>query len=299
MRYARLSPAPVPLPLQLIGWKGHGKTSYAQALLLALSRAGRLWDELSFSPATEASRAQVEQAQRCTSAGTLPQPSGDFSEPLLILLHGLPRWGGTRAVFLQDAPGHVFDHMGRPLDELPFLHRSGVALMFFSLSDLGAAPSRSMSMLLDTYVECLLLHGLALDEVRPRLVVVLTKGECVEPLPDEAHDYLARDPIWLFLGPPTPRPHPEAVDLRGPRLEAYISGMRWAHETLAAWLARTDMGANFLRLAEHYGVTVRFTMVSATGSAEATSGRLLGPWQPRRVLNPLLWALELDDAEPA
>jgi hypothetical protein len=65
-------------------------------------------------------------------------------------------------------------------------------------------------------------------------------------------------------------------------------------DAISEWIQQRDpRGKVFVRLAQSENIEMRFSLISSTGSDVGEDGVLPVAMEPRRVLDPYFWALEL------
>ncbi len=296
-----------PLIIQTFGSSQHGKTTYLCALTMTIVRMGRLWSSYACRALSERSRRRLLEVGSYLKTGALPPPrTNDGDEPTVLLLRQLG-WYGDRLMIYGDAPGEAFDSVYVEPRRVPFLKHASVTFLIASLCDFEeSSDGRSIDMLIDSLVASLEHQGVDLCARRRCAVVVLTKGDTVLDLPLSLRRRLVRDPLWLALRGEDPEARGSrdnrAQDLGSrserwlPNEERYLDGMCETDEELRRWVSsRCEQGSNLLQIAEDNGITLRFSLVSATGSEPDENNFLTHAWSPRRVIDPLLWALDFAD----
>ena len=282
-------------PVHVLGWENHGKTVLLLAITFMLDRLNIVMNGYSYAAVTEASRRMLMEVRKCQTTGEMPvsTPIG-VDESYVMLLEDFNQWG-HRALVIRDCAGEVSRHIEIDVEFTPFLLKSQTAFMVISLPDLERSPEWSMDMLMVSYLNTLIRHG-GLNQ-RRNLVVVLTKADSIENLPEHLQTYLLDDPLSAALSPRSERlrlPGGEALNLSTEHLEIYLGSMRRVHKDIEEWLDHERLAVNFSNQARRRGVEVRFCLVSSTGSPTGDDNSLPVAWQPRRVLDPYFWALELE-----
>lgn len=263
------------------------------------TRSSKVKGSTTKSPSTPADASADAPAPATEVDADAPEPidaqpsSVSARDFLMLLVYGLPLvWGTTRTLVLHDLPGAEFSRLKLEPARMPFVHRAPRCLMFFKLPDIEKQQGDAPALLMAAYVEALLACGIQLRDQSRQVIVVLTHAESARTLPASLRRYLIRDPVWATVATESSAA-PHSTEFDGAHLRDYLHDMRLAHDHLRAWLSGFDAGNNFLRLAAAYGVDVRLSLVSASGAAQVTEAEFAG-WQPHRILDPLLWALELD-----
>lgn len=282
-------------PIEVCGLTNHGKSVYLLALTWALDRIAGPWRELGYTctPPTEPSRDRLKQVRAAQLTGEMPQATPlRADEVYLLLLSGLARWN-QRSVMMRDFSGEYFAKFRFDTsDHRKYFSDSPCTFMFVSLPDLEKDPATSMDMLLTSYIETLLSQKVPED--RKNLILILSKGDQVKQLPQHLRSHLMDDPLAAFLS---------TVDSSATRgrkfdeiaLEAYLDGMHRAHAEIENWLLNSGWATQFVQLARQRSFSTRYCLVSSTGAPVAADNRLGTVWSPKRVLDPLFWALKLTE----
>lgn len=290
-----------PLVLQLLGWSGHGKTSYLSALSFVLSRMTNVWDSYIFRAGTVETQTALATANRLVREGAFPDrdsaADGSASSPQIYLIRAMQRWG-NRVVMVQDPAGQHCDTMQMPIEHLPYLLRAPVILMLLSADDLEGQDYRTMDMLLNNLIHTLESHEVAPGSPRRGMVVVLSKADLIlGALPPAIRRYLVEDRLWPWIRPPGPGLRPRVPDgaASGDRLDTryYLQEMHEMDRALRDWLAHEPPLRTLQLEAQRHQIELRFAIVSATGEDPRGRRSLPGPWRPHRVVDPLFWALEM------
>ena len=291
-------------PAQTIGWSRHGKTAYLSALTLMLMRMTKIWSRYAWSAATDASQRRVQEVNMNIRQGIMPQatPLG-ADECYIMMLREMEPWGG-RALLIRDSPGEAFNEMKIDAAHAPFLLRARTIYMFVSLPDLldpatAHGEGRTMDMLMNNYIDTLTRSGVRLKHEKRRVIVVLTKADLIRDLQPDLRNYLANDVLWAAVNSPSPeRVIADSTAAGnghvGSFMQRYLARMEQAHMTIRRWLERDIVSQNFIRLAESYRIDFRFSIISSTGSPVEANNSMQAAWEPRRVLDPFFWGLQLD-----
>lgn len=277
-----------PFFVQVFGWSRVGKTVYLQALTLMLVRMAKVWPRFAHSAATDITQKLEQNVNEYLGKGTLPPatPMG-LQDAYVMVLNNMPRWGG-RTLVTRDCAGEIFDNLEVPVEQAPYLLNVPTAFMFLSLHDLPNAGGRSINMLMNNYLNTLLNKGVNFKKENRSIVVVLTKGDIIPNLPMNLRQYLQSDPLWAAVNNANSSEQMDAI-----KMAEYLEIMTRVDKTIRDWIQRDAPGKTFVRLAEDNNVELRFCIISSTGAAVDDSNSLPASLEPRRVLDPYFWALEL------
>jgi len=289
VRYKHAFKEAPPLFVPVIGWTQVGKTVYLQALTMMTEVAGRRWAHFLASPITAASQHFLEDVRTAKKKGIMPKPTplGE-NEAYIMLMEQMERWGG-RTLVLRDWAGENFREFAIAETQVPFLKEARTVLMMFSLPDLENAPEKALPDLLNSYVHTLLHYEVDLKRYHRNIIVVLSKADMIDGLPDSLRDYLMSDPFGLAQS------LSGAQTFDGIAMEAYMERLKRVSDAIAEWLEHSHEGTyGLIRLARKWDMKLVFTIVSSTGSNVAENSQLPGQFQPCRALDPFFWALEFN-----
>lgn len=282
--------------IQAFGWPGHGKSTLLGALTLVLTRMSMVWPNYFYRALSESTVRKLRDLNNYVRTGGLPPPTTTDDGAVLLLLRNAGPWG-DRLIAYRDCPGELFDNLDVDTGRLPLLRHAPATFLVLSPSDLtGVASGRAMEMLMWSFVRALE-TGAGTASLRRSAVVVLTKADAMTNLPNSIRTYLKQDGPWSLLHDAG---HGERGAMSGfelppsgvPGTDAYRAGMSTASEALRTWLEEGPAGRTLVRIADDHGIALSFSAVSATGSQVDDNGFLPSPWHPRRVIDPLLWALQ-------
>ncbi len=278
-----------PFFVQVFGWSQVGKTMFLTALTLMLVKMSKVWPKYHCVAATEKSQFQVREINNYLKTGELPSstPKGE-QDIYMMLLNDMELWG-SRTLVTRDCAGENFDNFQVPVNEAPFLLNAPTTFMFISLPDLSMSDDdRSMNMLLENYVNTLMKNGVHFEKEKRRLVVVFTKVDLIQDLPANLRNYLVSDPIWAAVNNPG---HVQQMDAIA--MQEYLEIMERVSNAISDWIQRDPSGQNFVRYAEKKNIELRFSIISSTGGPVGQGNVMSQALAPRRVIDPYLWALEL------
>ncbi len=259
--------------MPVVGLRGHGKSVYLAVLYHELNELARLWTGFYAFAMDAPSLDAVKDNLARLKAGELPGATpASFPTPTIIRLSNIPFWG-ERVFLFYDTGGEAFGTAESMVRDAGFFHRAQTVCLLLSLDDFDCDPMK-MYDLLSIYVQGA--SELGADTRRQNLVVVLSKGDRLKPR-------LGRYPeVWDYLVTGT-------LD-RCLELSSYLDRMEKISYSIADFIA--GLGAiQFLNLARDRFRSTEFCLVSALG-AQPGNGRLQVQISPKRVIDPLLWALQ-------
>jgi hypothetical protein len=278
-----------PFFTQVFGWSQVGKTVFLYALTLMLIKMGKIWPRYAYSAATDATQQKVRHINEYLAKGAMPSLTQlGAQEVYIMLLRNMERWGG-RTLVTRDCAGEIFDNLEVPIDQAPYLLNAPTTFMLVSLPDMrNATDGRSIEMLMNNYINTLMKHGTNFKRAQRKLVVVLTKADKIHGLPAHLRNYLINDPLWAAVN------SIGAVEpLNATTMQEYIETMDRVSHAIRDWIKQDAAGSAFVQLAESKNIDMRFSLISSTGSDVEVGGMMASNLEPRRVLDPYFWALEL------
>ncbi|MEA2604065.1 MAG: hypothetical protein QOF89_5057 [Acidobacteriota bacterium] len=288
--YLREGQNMLPLPIQFFGLSRHGKTTYLAALTMALQRANAIWNGFTALAATKSSQRFIRDVNIYFATGKLPPvtPLG-IKDSYLMLLKRIPKWG-TTALMVRDCSGEAFREIEIDLQEASFLLKGPITLLFISLEDFKDSGGYTLDTLLTSYLNALAAHGARLEREHRKVIVVLTKADLFwNSLPEDLCNYITADPLWQ------PLQQEDTPQWRVADMDSYLATLNRISGSIEDWICNQFAGRTLVTLARDHNIEIQFSLVSSTGAAPRTQDNALAiQWQPSRVLDPFLWALELD-----
>jgi hypothetical protein len=281
LRYVRDYHHFLPVPVNLVGFSGHGKSMFVIGLLqeLASLRRDGSWPGFTDEALDEEGIREVRERLRLVAQGMLPERSPFvFPRAQILRLNHVPRLGGCHLLMF-DTGGESFRNVSDLRANAHYVCNSRGLVWLLSLDRNDESNSD------DDLTDFLTVYQQALHELRMQrkagylpseqeLIVVLTKADLLldRDLPPEALDFLHDDDL-----------DPRTTERTGDswrRLEV-LSGL------LKEWMRGQGYGG-FVNLADGSFKRVRYCLVSAQGAADRGGGLEL-QLMPRGVLAPLFW----------
>jgi len=264
----------------LVGFSGHGKTSYLTILFYLLKhlKRGNVWGNFYFETTDENTHnIMFNVINVLEKKSELPESTPqNFPLPSLIYFKNIPLFGDYFLSFY-DTAGAVYENINRITNMGRFVASSDVVLFIISIDDCGENFVNEMERLLDIYVNAVYNHLRINLKEKQDLIIVLTKGDMINELPDEMKRFLQEGSFkWYSMD-------------EGSKLKL----LKEKSDDIKLWLEKIG-GGGFIKGAKEKFKSVEFTLVSSTGAAP-TGIKLatkLKPEDPKRVLDPFLWALE-------
>lgn len=258
-----------------VGFGGHGKTVYLTSLLHVLNRMAEYWPGFYRQALNMTSLARITENLAELENCQLPLPTRiTFPEPSLHQLSHMPYFG-ERMLMIYDPAGESFEGDVTIMKNAHFVARSRMVLFFFSLSDFDDPTliPRELDRLLEIYI--LGMGRLKADISKQHLMVVYTKGDRLDPFFHNCR----MTPNYIRFNEVGP----------GWNMETYLKGMVPVSQELRDFTKNHLRAYSFMNRANQFA-SVEFSAVSALGAAPQ-DGHLVAQIAPRRVLDPLLWAI--------
>jgi hypothetical protein len=296
-----LAVAPAPATtFEILSRPGDGKTSYLWALLYVLRKLSWVWPQYLCWSEDGETEEEIRRLHTAIESRNLPESDGGASgRSYNLLLRQMERWG-DRPLVLRDDRDAVFGE-GAPESADGRDINWGVPICWLlSLSDLDTLDAQLVDVKLNDLVRARLRSARSLEAEPLKLVIAFNKADRLATLPATLRRYLKADPLAAVIESEREfqasgiEPGDPALRLDEQGMAGYLETLAGVHEEIAGWLGSTLGGRLLARRAEGHQLDLRFCVVSATGSGLATGGQLAIPWSPRRVLDPLFWALELE-----
>lgn len=274
----------------LVGFTGHGKTVFLSALfyLLKYLKRSQTWGRDAFnwiSLDENTHRIMFKHVPLLEEKGELPAGTPEnFPHPALIQFDQIPYFGDYFLSFY-DTAGSVYESPEKITDMGRFVAHSEVVLFIISMKDCGEMWADRMEALLELYI--LAVHNqLHIDlKKRQHLIVVLSKADELDYLPDELKSFLQQGHYGWY--------DTKSAENKKEIIKSKLWQLKEKSRIIEDWLVRNNC-AGFTGLAKKRFRSVEYTIVSSLGAAPV-GNRLrtkLQPKDPKRVLDPFLLALE-------
>jgi hypothetical protein len=271
------------------GFKGHGKTTLLNALLLTLKNLINVLPDVLCERLDRQTRTSLQQVE---SGFYGPKPASsptDSNEPFLVKVNSLPDLGNHTLV-LRDGPDIDPDRLEDLARAVPTLAESNTVWFVVSLQNLfEASGTNALPDLLASYQEAMNPLGKVLSG--RTLIVVYTKADtCQGGLPEEINEYLAADPFRGIADPSNTMNELAPFSLRKEYAQAMVeTGQRLEEFTYK----EVPGGKAFLKAAKQAGLNPRFCVTAVRGLEPSERQP-----DPLRVLDPLLISLLDETPEP-
>lgn len=280
-----------PLWLATVGFPRHGKTTYLAALSLLLQHLAPVFPDLFFRELDQFTIDGFRSIRQEASEGkNTRQTPKSVSRPLLLSVYNLPE-SGSRCLVMYDVAGEVYRNFGELGTYVPSLKEVTTTWFLVSLNDLQENPDRmTITELFNIYLTGM--QSMRVNLKGRNLIVVYTKADKLKD--GSIRSYLQADPLKSLMVPGSPSP-----DLANFSYDDYIDRMGKMSQTLKEYTKeKIPLGAPFINMVQAQGMNLVFCVTSALGeSPEENNGRLNVEAVRYRVLDPLFWAMKLEQPQ--
>jgi hypothetical protein len=273
-----------PLWTVTVGFSGHGKTTYLNALTLSIENLARRLPGVHYRYLDERSLEKVR-AIRATAFGRKQPKQTEEEDALLVEVKQFPQVP-DHSLILHDVRGELFEMLDKAHQAVPALCEVETVWFLASLSDLDMQQDKGLT-LSDLFAS----YHAAMERLQARLdnrtiIFVLTKADRHD-FPREIDDYLARDPFQAIT-------IPNAVVDAAPdfSLDEYLDELDGVSQILEQYTVDViPGGAQLVNSIRGWGVDLRFCVTSALGQSPEDNNILAAPAQRYRVLDPYFLTL--------
>jgi hypothetical protein len=291
-----------PLWLVTVGYSKVGKTTYLAYLTLILEKMACIWSDMYYRPLDQFTMSKIQEIRIEAKDGRLPQKTEKVKandnekkhliRPLLLSVQNLPD-AGSRSLVMYDVAGETYDSLyavQRFVKSVKQVQTTWFFVSPFERDEDGKlkTTSRSLTDLFSVYLTGM--ENLRIDLKDRNLIVVFTKGDlCINP---KLRSYLLSDPFRnLFIEGDENYSRTGKFDMK-----QYFSGMKHISEVLEEYTQdKIPGGAAFINMVRSEGMNLVFSITSALGrSPSPKTNELKEDPKPSRVLDPFLWAIEMD-----
>jgi len=275
----------------IIGFTGHGKTVYLTSLfyLLKFIRRSSLWENFNWQTLDENTHKIVfEHVSLFEKEHKLPKSTpANFPLPAIIEFFDMPLIGNCFFTFY-DTAGAVYEEINSITNMGKFVAYADVVFFILSIPDCKRRKGRSwqdeMERFLDIYVNAVYNRlGISLEKFQ-HLIVVLTKADLFidgEEEPELKEFLLQGSYNWWGL-----------KKTRNGEFRKKINEIAKFSEFIEDWLEEKG-GGGFINLARRRFKSVKYTLISAIGSAPKGKKLVsLSPEDPKRVIDPLMLIIQ-------
>lgn len=273
-----------PVVTSAVGFRQHGKTVYFASLFYTLKRLSlaRDWPEFFTMGLNEDSLDTVYGNANLLQHGDLPDSTPkNFPRPTMLRIKGVPIQPNSTLLFF-DTGGESFEKPTQLVQFGGFVRRAKTAMFLVSPADMTDVRT-GMQQLLNTYV--IGLRELGGNPQDQHLVVVYTKADKLVPhfgtKWQDLYTYLLEGSVESLARP-----------------DRYMQGMYNTSNRLLEFTEKELESHEFLNIAREYFKSINFSIISALGT-EPEGSHMAVNIVPRRIMDPLLWAIEKSFSTPS
>ncbi len=283
--------------ISVVGFSGHGKTTYLASLMWLLQKKlGRYWGSAKRRFIYDPLRADedfkiMEDHINDLDQSILPEPTqwSTFPKPTVHRLLQIPYLSNWRMIIC-DTGGEAFNDLKRFGQRASFVQRSSTVLFLVSLPHLkGLDPGLEMGKLLKNYRDGM--EGMGADTKKQKLLVVYTLGDALIK-----NGWLQKYPeISDYIGTG------EAKKLDATGMVHYLDGLRKISTELETFTLKKVRADHFFSIGKDEFKDLTFCICSSLGAPPSTEefiingkkrSKLTQKINPRRVIDPLLWIID-------
>lgn len=288
-----------PLWLVTVGFPKHGKTTFISVLTIVLEKIDKIWptyyNALDGYTIQEIRRMRTQIKEAKTFNPTKFDGTGKKSlRPLLLSIYDLPE-NKSRCLVMYDLAGQVYENQDDTQNYTDILRRVNTVWFLVSLDNLKTNKEvKTITDLFTTYENSMKAKGIGLKG--RNLIVVYTKADKINFLENNrkytiVHQYRTSDPFEKLVQNNT-----DITRIKNLSFSDYKEQMQTISNHLKNYTYDCiDSGATFIRRAEKSEINLTFCITSALGHEPSSDGNLSREISPQRVLDPLLWAVILDE----
>ena len=269
------------ISIGMVGFRGHGKTTYLSVLFYLLDSFLNNWKGSTYRTLNKRAFDWVYDNMKQLKNGNLPQATPtNFPEPVIVKFFDIPILG-SYITSLYDTGGEVFENPDTITDAGKFVAYSDVVLFIVSIADIqNNGWVDELNRLLNVYIMAVKDRIGIETKKKQHLIVVFTKADLLQgsisgiSLSNELINYL-----------------------NNRNYNAYVSftvdAIKEYSKEIKNWLERSG-ATGFTNLSKRYFKSVEYTIVSSIGANPVGDklGFKLSPEIPKRVLDPFLLALD-------
>ena len=291
-----------PLWLMTIGFSKHGKTTYLATLTMMLERLGDVIPDVWYWTMDAFTFDEVRKMRKEMREGHTvgPTQTGEPLRPLLFQINNMPTIP-SRCLVLYDVAGEHFDDFGGIEKQAANMRQVNTAWFLVSLPDLQKGTKRIYELFM---VYLTGLQQIGVDYRGWNIIVVYTKadshqfGSDYEPA-KKVDDYIRDDPLHKLSPDHTFGPSEvdeDVTDIDASFFENYVDDMREISDVLEQYTVKNVSGGNaFVAAVRNNGMNLVFSATSALGQSPRVGSKTIDfAVTPRRVIDALLWALQLE-----
>jgi hypothetical protein len=269
----------------MIGYTGHGKTTYLISILHMLKSLHKYWDEFFFETLDDKSHAMTYYQAQELEQGIMPASTrAIYPMPTFIRLNHTPYFD-IRYISLFDTGGQLFENLELMTRKGRFYTQAKVIFFLISLSEKDMTDNWNLKImkLLDRYVQVVYSRYGTKTSRNQNIVFILTKSD--ELLKLETEQRLPESVINYYKN--------NTIEQYGQIDKNTFDTIKLNSDQLEKWL-RSHNCNSFINLAKSHFRNVSFALTSVFEHAQSENNltdKLI--LNPRCVLDPLIWSMNL------
>ena len=272
----------LPMVISAIGFSGHGKTIYLASLMYTLEKFSSIWPRFYKQALNHESLETVKQNVQDLRSGRLPEMTKqNFPIPSILCLNYVPSFS-RKLMIIYDASGESFEIDSRIEKNASYVKKSQTVFFLISLNDLLTDEKDGKEPLVDGMRNLLNIYMLGIRRLggstkSQHLVVVYTKGDVLQ---QALTDY---PKTWDYV-------NGSELEIQNWDMPSYCNNMRGVSEDLKDFTVNCLEAHEFYNMSVDNFMSVEYCLISALGNAPVDD-KLANRISPRRVIDPLIWAL--------
>jgi GTP-binding protein EngB required for normal cell division len=268
----------------LLGYSGHGKSTFVTALMSTLNQLTNSWKNLTIETLDDDSHHSLNYKTTELIKGNMPLPSpAVYPRPTFFKLSGFPD-SDLRFISIFDTGGKLFENLELMTKKGRFYSHTDVIYFVISLVEEEMKDIWNMKImkLLDRYINVVYSRYGTKTAKKQDIIFILTKADQLlklengKKMDQEISSKLMKSPIDNYIQSPS--------DIKNQINEN--------SERIEYWL-RSNNCNSFINFAKDHFRNVSFSLVSIYGSTDSEENKikLLTPDKHWAVLDPFIWTL--------
>jgi hypothetical protein len=282
------SPDLLTTKIGMVGYSGHGKTTYTTSLLFLLNSIHAYWSDFYFEMLDDYSNNAMYNMVNELEQGNLPPSSpAIFPRPTFIRLNNLPYFN-TQFASMFDTGGQLFDNLELMTRKGRYLTQANVIFFFISLTEEDMKDNWNLKImkLLDRYINVVYSRYGTKTSVKQNIMFIFTKSD--ELLKLNGQEKLSEDIVDYFKN--------GVVEQYAQINENSFERIKQNSDDIEAWL-RSNNCNSFINYAKDHFKKVSFVLTSALGNTLVNNNfdKKLSTDDPRCIFDPLIWAMHISN----
>ena len=272
--------------LGMIGYSGHGKTSYLISVLSHLKELTDTWDEFYIETLNDKSHKLMYKSSKKLAKGIFPKETRSIFPQSVFLRLNNAEYFKNRFVGFFDTGGALFEQLDLMTRKGRFLTQSQTILFFISLTEKEMINNWNLKImkLLDRYLQVIYSRYGIKTSARQNILFVFTKSEKLlelegdQKLPEEIIHYMNNGTIDNY----------KIID------KEKFTAIKANSDNIEKWLRNNNCNS-FINFAKNRFKNTGFVLTSVTGNTDINnnfSGKI--PISKAKcVLDPFIWSMNM------